>query len=106
MLDWRIESYPDWGTWTFNPESGEDLTPEDEPVTVNVSVVVPDEKNKEFTEEVKIVNKENASDNCTISVYLQTPKNKAFNFKFNLLSWLFDQFPLLEVFLRAMNLLR
>ncbi len=34
------------------------------------------------------------------------PRNKPFNFNFNLLSWLFDQFPLLEVFLRAMNLLR
>jgi len=22
LLDWEIENYPDWGTWTFNPESG------------------------------------------------------------------------------------
>ena len=34
------------------------------------------------------------------------PRNKHFSFNFNLLGWLFERFPLLEVFLRAMNLLR
>ena len=36
---------------------------------------------------------------------INIPRNKAINFNINLLSWLFDRFPLLEVFLRAMNLL-
>ncbi|UCD14423.1 MAG: PKD domain-containing protein [Thermoplasmatales archaeon] len=91
LLDWDIVKRPGWGKWTFDPESGEDLTPEDGKVMVNVSVAAPDEKNSEFTGEVKIVNKENSSDFCTIDVSLSTPKNKPFNF--NLLSWLFERFP-------------
>lgn len=93
LLDWEIESYPGWGNWIFNPESGEDLTPEDGEVTVNVSVVAPDEKNKEFTGNITIVNKENASDFCTIAVSLSTPKNKPYNFILNMFAWLFERFP-------------
>ena len=42
-LDWEVESYPDWGTWTFDPDGGEDLTPEDGSVTIEVEVVAPDD---------------------------------------------------------------
>ncbi len=108
LLDWGIDSYPDWGTWTFDPESGEDLTPEDEPVMVNVSVVAPDKKNSEFTGEVKIINIWNESDNITIPAYLQTPKNKFFFYNFPLLNRLINMFsnafPILRYILR-LNLL-
>jgi len=92
-LGWEIESKPDWGTWTITPEEGYDLTPELEPFVVEVSVIAPEKKNSEFTGEVKIVNSENSSDFCTIDVSLATPKNKAFNFNFPLLEWLFERFP-------------
>ena len=93
LLDWEIESYPDWGTWTFDPGSGDDLKPSDGPVTVNVTVVAPEEKNTQFTGNVTIVNKENTSDFCTIDVSISTPKNKPFIFINNLLDWLFERFP-------------
>lgn len=94
LLDWEIIDWPkDWGAWKFTPISGIDLTPEDGTVTVNVSVVAPTQKNKEFTGEIKIVNKENTSDNCTITINLKTPKNKSFNYNFPMLNWLFEHFP-------------
>ncbi|UCD13624.1 MAG: hypothetical protein JSW60_08720 [Thermoplasmatales archaeon] len=93
LLDWKIESYPDWGDWTFTPSSGDDLTPEDGQVTINVSVIAPDEKNKQFTGNVTVCNQDDPTDCCTIPVSLTTPKNKPFNFNFNLLSWLFERFP-------------
>lgn len=72
LLDWEIESYPDWGTWTFNPGSGDDLKPSDGPVIVNVTVVAPDEQNQQFTGEIKIVNSENISDFCIVDASLST----------------------------------
>jgi len=74
LLDWEVESYPTWGTWTFNPESGTGLE-EGDTVTIDVEIVAPDEPETEFTGEVKVVNKDDPSDNCTIPVYLKTPVN-------------------------------
>lgn len=76
LLDCEIIEWPDWGTWTFTPKSGIDLTPEVGPITLQVTVVVPEEKNQEFTGEVKIVNKENNNDFCTISILLTTQRNR------------------------------
>jgi len=76
-LDWEVTEWPNWGNWTFTPPSGTGLTPEDDPVTVEVEVIAPDDSNTEFTGEVKIVNSDNPSDYCTIPVYLKTPVNLA-----------------------------
>ncbi|MCK4365672.1 MAG: hypothetical protein KAW45_06450 [Thermoplasmatales archaeon] len=77
-LDWEIESYPDWGKqWIFEPDSGEDLTPEDGAITVNVSVIAPkviDIFNNVYTGEVKVVNTEDDSDYEIIDVSLTTPR--------------------------------
>jgi len=86
LLNWEIESYPTWGTWTFTPENGNDLPP-GTPVTVQVSVVAPADKNKEFTGKVKIINSDNANDFCEIDVYLMTPRTN------NLLQSLLQRFP-------------
>ena len=91
-LEWIIDEYPDFGTWTCDPYDGS-LKPEDGPITVQVTVEAPDKKNKEYTGELKLHVIGNPSDNCTIDVQLSTPKNKPFNFNFNLLSWLFERFP-------------
>ncbi len=99
LLDWEIESKPDWGFWTFTPEEGYDLTPEHGAYTVGVSVVAPDEPNSEFTGELKIVNKDDSSDFCTIDVSLSTPKNKAFNINLLFLRFLENHpnmFPILR----------
>jgi hypothetical protein len=90
-LDWKVESYPEWGRWTFNPVNGEDLTPESGVVTVEVSVVAPEEKNEAFTGEIKIVNCGDSDDFGIIPVSLTTTKQS-----FTLLEKLSDRFQLLE----------
>lgn len=81
-LDWEVKEWPTWGTWTFNPSNGNDLKPGDGEVTVQVTVVAPSQKNKEFTGQVKIVNKEDSNDYDVVQVSLSTPKNKAINLLF------------------------
>ena len=76
LLDWEITEWPTWGEWTFTPPSGDDLTPEYGPVTVQVEVVTPDQPNQEFTGEVKVVNKEDSEDFEILQVTLQTPRNR------------------------------
>ncbi|DAC72671.1 MAG TPA: hypothetical protein DSN98_04110 [Thermoplasmata archaeon] len=71
-LDWEIAEWPTWGTWSFTPSNGNNLKPEDGPVTISVNVVVPNEEHQLFTGQVKAVNKENSSDYSTIPVSLET----------------------------------
>jgi len=91
-LNWEIESCPDWGTWTFTPESGEDLTPEDSPVIVQVEVTAPDQQNEEFIGEVKIVNSEDPDDYCIILVSLATPYSHQ-SYMHPLLQRILEEFP-------------
>ena len=76
QLDWGIESFPDWGNWTFTSLDGEDLTPEDGGFEIQVTVIAPDKKNKRFNGGVKIVNKDSGGDRCYIQVSLATTRNK------------------------------
>jgi len=69
-LDWGIESYPEWGTWTFTPSSGTGLTPEDGPLTIDVEVIWSEEANGG---EIKIVNCENSDDYCIIDISTAPP---------------------------------
>ena len=99
-LDWEIESYPTWGTWTFAPLNGDDLTPENGPITVEVSVVAPDNKNKEFDGGIKIVNREAGSDQCYIQVSLATLRTKTITqLPLHFFERLFQRFPMLEYLL-------
>lgn len=74
-LNWDIDtaSIP-WGTWSFSPQSGEGLTPEDGPLIVQVSVIAPDEKNKEFTGFITVQNSDDPADFEVVQVYLKTLK--------------------------------
>jgi hypothetical protein len=72
-LSWEITETPEWGTWTFTPQNGANLTPEDGLVTINVSVIAPNKRNTEFTGQITIVNSKNNSDYETIPVSLATP---------------------------------
>jgi len=92
LLDWEIADEPSWGTWTFDPNGGDDLAP-GAPLTVDVTVIAPEDKNEEFSGRITLENKENPEDVCYIDVSLSTPKNKASNFNLPLLSWLFERFP-------------
>jgi hypothetical protein len=100
LLDWEIESYPDWGNWTFDPENGTGLE-EGNTVTIDVEVVAPEDPETEFTGEVKIVNSDNASDFCIIDVTLATPVSQQ-----SLISLFFEmlaqRFPILGMILAAL----
>ncbi|PNX48548.1 MAG: hypothetical protein BV457_03475 [Thermoplasmata archaeon M9B1D] len=85
LLNWEILSYPDWGTWYFDPDSGERLTPEYGQYNVHVSVIPPKEKNKEFEGYIRIARQENQEDYSLIPVYVKTSRQKTINlsiFKF------------------------
>jgi hypothetical protein len=84
LLNWKIESYPPWGSWSFSPSSGTNLKPEDGSVTVSVTVGVPDEEEASFSGDVKVVNQDDSSDTCTIPVSLTTPKSRSFESWFSL----------------------
>jgi len=75
-LDWDIISYPSWGIWEFTPINGEDLIPEEGSVTVAIELTVPDERNTEFTGEIRIINKNDPSDYEIIQTCLSTSKTK------------------------------
>lgn len=90
-IDWEILSWPEWGVWTFEPNYGENLKPEDGELTIDVTVTAPDEKDKKYAGYIKVVNKNDISDYCLIHISLKTPKNYKIN---NLENYLFERFPL------------
>ncbi len=92
LLNWEITDWPAWGNWTFTPLSGTGLKPGDGPFTVQVEVVAPEEQNQEFNGTVKIVNKDDTTDTCTISVSLATPISHQVN-NFPLLQRILELFP-------------
>jgi len=70
FLNWKIESWPDWGIWTFTPSSGDGVTPGSGGVLVNVEVVSPLGGTREFTGEISVVNQDYIEDEAVIPVYL------------------------------------
>jgi hypothetical protein len=96
-LDWEIDSYPEWGIWTFTPESGNDLEP-GEGQTVNIELIAPNEQNQQFNGTITVINKENSSDYHTFDFTLTTPKNKLFTdfALLNLFKKVISQLPLLQ----------
>jgi hypothetical protein len=76
ILNWEIVAYPDWGTWSFSQTEGNDLRPEDDPITVDVTVIAPDEKNKEFLGGIKISNRDSDGDIFYVPITVSTLKNK------------------------------
>lgn len=94
LLNWKVDKYPSWGTWTFTPSNGTDLAAGSS-VTVDVSVVAPNEKNT-FTGKVKIVNIDNPDDFCEIDVSLKTPRTVVGNFIERILQRFPNAFPILR----------
>lgn len=97
-LSWNIFSVPDWGTWTIIPDSGTDLKPEDGTLTIDVHVIAPTKKNKEFTGGISIINTNNPGDREFIPIALQTTKG----IRSILFDWeSFFRFPLLSSLARS-----
>jgi len=102
-LDWEITEYPDWGTWSFSPESGNDLTPEDGEITITASIDVPRQKNEEYSGIIKVVNKDDSGDTAEITITLATPKMRINPLQDLFLSFL-QNHPLFEqLFYRIIN---
>jgi hypothetical protein len=72
-LNWTVDSYPDWGTWSFTPLSGENLTTQEGALTVQVYVTAPNQKNTEFQGYIRVINTDDPNDFDLISIYLKTP---------------------------------
>jgi len=100
-LNWEVKEWPNWGNWTFDPHSGNNLRPEDGKLDVKVRVVAPNEKNKVFTGEITVINKENSSDFIVVTVYLATPtpKNKMYSTTIQFFQNLIQRFPILQYIL-------
>lgn len=91
LLNWKVDSWPAWGTWTFVPDFGTAL-PKGSWVTITATVVAPSEKPAEFTGKITVVNTENTTDFCEIDVTLKTPKSLDIQFLLFFGS-LFERFP-------------
>ncbi|HWR63788.1 MAG TPA: aryl-sulfate sulfotransferase [Candidatus Thermoplasmatota archaeon] len=74
LLNWTINtsSIP-WGTWSCSPSSGDNLTPEAGPSTVNVSVTAPDQPKSNFEGYLRVENINDSTDFELIPVTLTTP---------------------------------
>lgn len=104
LLDWEVSEWPDWGDWTFTPLSGNNLKPEDGEVEVEVTVITPGEMDN-FSGTIKIENKENPDDVCTIDVSMTTPMNQN-SITLPILQFIqkiIQQFPLLEHILSSIT---
>jgi len=98
-LDWQVSSWPDWGTWEFDPLNGYNLKPEDGKITIEVTVIAPEEEYQEYEGKVKIVNKEDSNDFEEITVSLSTPRIRERN---NFLSMILNKFPILQLLLKIL----
>jgi len=104
-IDWEVSSWPTWGTWSFAPDSGVDLKPEDGELTIEVTVIAPNKTNEDFTGYVKVVNTENSSDYCIIHIMLNTPRSlKTNHFFIQFLQRHPNLFPILRKLLQHFGL--
>jgi hypothetical protein len=85
FLRWNINmSGFEWGTWSFVPSSGENLTPEDGKVTIQVTVQVPTEENTEFEGYIYVENVDDPTDVDVVPVSLRTQTVFSFTIAQNL----------------------
>jgi hypothetical protein len=96
LLDWEITSYPEWGDWSFQPISGENLQG-GESFIIDVEVVAPDEENTLFEGEIKIENAQSSGDFCIVPVDLKTPFD---SLRWTALDFIQERFPRLGFLLQ------
>jgi hypothetical protein len=69
-LNWSVNATPSWGSWTLNPSSGQNLMPEQGPVTVQVTVVAPSGGGPSYYGGITVVNQDDSSDFSIVPVSL------------------------------------
>ena len=89
-LNWQIELYPNWGEWEFYPESGFNLSTEDEPVMIEVYTTAPDQKESNFLGTIKVINLDDRTDYEIIDISLETTKTK---YRFDLIQQIISNNP-------------
>jgi hypothetical protein len=101
LLTWEIVSIPEWGNWTITPSDGHSLRPVDGKVDVQVSCILPDEKRKQYSDSITIMNTNNPSDRGFVPVSLSLPKEKfGMDWLWNLL---INHFPVIHALLNLFN---
>jgi hypothetical protein len=98
-LDWEVSEFPDFGSdWTATPDSGTGLTPEDGPLTIDVTFTAPSDAETEFTGDIKVINSICPGDFCKINVYVLTPRSRSvsFSFLYRVLERFPNAFPILR----------
>jgi hypothetical protein len=77
-LNWKILTWPSWGTWEFSKKNGSNLRPEDGPFTVTLNVVAPSSNVPDtYTGKIVIINEDDVNDTCEIQARMVTPKSKS-----------------------------
>ena len=98
-INWKIDTEPNWGEWTFNPSSG-NLEP-DEEKTISVELIVPNTPNTGHEGIIYIRNEDDFYDCVVISYSASTSRNRVSHTLFlNLLQNYPNLFPLLQLLLK------
>ena len=96
-LNWGVSSYPSgWGNnWSFSPCNGSGLKVEDGWFVIEVSFMVPDKEEAEFSGRISVVNCDNSSDSIDIDVVCTTSddSNSLMSMFIRLLGRLSERFP-------------
>ena len=92
QLNWEITEHPDWGTWSFAPNNGTALAPENNPITINVTVTAPQKRNRNLTGYIRVVNTDDPTDCYIVQVSLATPYTSSFSL-LHILQMLLEKFP-------------
>jgi len=97
LLDWQFDSAPTWpgAIFEIEPDSGVDLA-YDDCVEITVTITAPDVAKETFTGKIKMINQEDPTDYCEVSVTLTTPRTRSI---FVLFEQFLQQFPLLQYIL-------
>ena len=105
QLDWEITEWPTWGEWTFSQTNGNDLKPEQGQLIIEVTIIVPDEKNAAHEGELIIKNVNDANDFEVIPIRLTTTKNKVslFDSFEQIRTLLKDRVSLFETFIQSIR---
>jgi hypothetical protein len=106
LLNWTVNTTSiSWGTWSFTPEFGSNLTPETGSVTIHVYVVAPNESEQTFQGFLRVENINDPTDFDTIPVTLTTPA-KIIPQKITILQqflvYFFKSHPFLESFVSSL----
>lgn len=71
-INWSVVNWPSWGTWVFSPSNGTGLSPNDESITIEVTVTAPAQKRQDYGGVITVINPDNPSDRCEVHVALAT----------------------------------